>query len=133
MSERKLATAALNAVLRGDHPAADRALDQLAAQHGMAGVTNALVTWCDTALKQIPSGAGPVTLQWVEHGTARVHGDANRVRPAERWAGRLLAARAAGDRHTFIALVESVPPTRAAVGEHVGAMVQMAAHIIQGA
>jgi hypothetical protein len=133
VSVRADATAALNAMLRGDYPATDRALDRLHSQHGMPGITTALVIWCDAALRQIPAGDGPVTLAWVEHGTGRVHRDAGEVRPAERWAGRLLAARAAGDLDGFRALVEAVPAERVTVGEHVGAMVQMAARIIQGA
>lgn len=131
MSERTLAMAALNAMQRGDHPAVDRALDQLAARHGPQGITNALVIWCDAALARIPAGAGPVTLEWVDQHTGRVTRNPSSIPPAERWAGRMLAARAAGDLDMFRALAEAVPPER--VGEHVGALVQMAARIIQGA
>lgn len=132
-SVRSHAIAALNAVLRDNPAAADQALDRLHARHGMPGITGALVIWCDTALARIPRGDGPVRLQWVEHATGRVHGDADAVRPAERWAGRLLAARAAGDLDGFRALVEAVPADPAVVGDHVGAMVQMTARIVQGA
>lgn len=127
----RLATAALDAMRHGDHAATDRALDQLHARHGMAGITKALVIWCDTALKQVPRGDGPVELVWKDTATGTVHNGATGVLPAEQWAGQLLAARAADDLPTFTALANAVPPDR--VGEHVGAMVQMAARIIEGA
>lgn len=131
MSVRTYAMAALNAMLRDDRAAVDQALDKLAAQHGPKGITNALVVWCDAALKQLPPGDGPVTLEWIDHATGRVTRNPSSVRPAEQWAGRMLAARAARDLDMFTALAQAVPPH--AVGEHVGAMVQMAARIIQGA
>lgn len=131
MSERSLALAALDAMRRDDRPAVDSALDKLAARHGLKGITNALVVWCDEALASVPPGV-EITLEWVEHGTGRVTRNPGSVRlPAERWAGRLLAARGAGDLDMFRALAQAVPPER--VGEHVGAMVQMAARITQGA
>jgi hypothetical protein len=124
------AMAALNAMRRGDHTATDHALNQLATRHGPKGITNALVIWCDAALNHLPSSDGPVTLTWKDHATGHTTRNPARIRPAEQWAGRILAARAAGDLDMFTALANAVPAR--AVPEHVGAMVQMAARIIQG-
>lgn len=132
-SVHRHATRAFDAYLSGDRAGADEALDQLNTRHGPAGITGALLVWCDTALSAIPRGEGPVRLEWVDSTTGNVHGNPDQVPPAEQWAGRLLAARAAGDRDMFIALVNSAPPDEQSVRDHVGAMLQMAARIVAGA
>lgn len=123
----RAAMAALDAMVTVDHASTDQALDHLTARYGPAGLTEALVVWCDAALGVIP-GDGPVELRWKNYSTGRVHATAGSAPPAEQWAGRLLAARAAGDLGMFTALAQAVPAER--VPEHVSAMVQMAARII---
>ena len=128
---QRAATAALDAIRAGDHAATDRALHQLRADRGMAGITTALMHWCDAALDHMPDTGGPVRLSWKDTATGNVHTATESVPITERWAGQLLAARANGDRDMFLALVKAVPDE--AINAHVGAMVQVAACIIQEA
>ncbi|NEA21593.1 hypothetical protein [Actinomadura bangladeshensis] len=128
---RDAALAALDTMRAGHHAATDRALNQLRAQHGMAGITTALMHWCDAALDRMPIQDGPVRLSWVDTETGRIQDTDAGVPITERWACRLLTARANDDRDMFLDLIKAVPDE--AIGAHVGAMVQMAACIIQEA
>ncbi|WP_141576156.1 hypothetical protein [Actinomadura sp. WMMA1423] len=125
------ASAALDAMRAGDRSATNRALNQLQNDHGMAGITTALMHWCDAALEVMPVRDGPVGLSWLDTETGRVQTTDAGVPITEQWACRLIAARANGDRDAFTALVKAVPDE--AIPAHVGAMVQMAACIIQEA
>ncbi|TDD37849.1 hypothetical protein E1287_07270 [Actinomadura sp. KC06] len=126
------AMAALDTMRAGDRAATDRALNQLLDEHGPAAIPIALMHWCDAALAPImPPGGGPVRLSWMDTVTGRVQAGDIGVPVTEQWACRLLAARANGDRDMFLDLVKAVPDE--AINAHIGAMVQMAACIIQEA
>ncbi|MFE9099873.1 nucleotidyltransferase domain-containing protein [Actinomadura geliboluensis] len=128
---RDAALAALAAMRAGDHAATDRVLNQLCGTHGTAGITTALMHWCDAALAHMPAQDGPVGLSWVDTVTGRVEDTDAGVPITEQWACRLLTARANDDRAMFTDLIQAVPAE--AIPAHVGAMVQMAACIIQEA
>lgn len=128
---RDAATTALDAMRVGDHAATDLALHHLRADHGMAGITTALMHWCDAALDHMPDTGGPVRLSWKDTVNGNIHTATESVPITERWAGQLLAARANGDRDMFLALVKAVPDE--AINAHVGAMVQVAACLVQEA
>lgn len=80
-----------------------------------------------------PDGAEVVEPVWVEAGTGRV-GGADDVPPAPRWAGRFIAARAAGDRQQCEALIRvlaGLDPQQ--FGEHVLAVIESCAAAVRAA
>jgi hypothetical protein len=83
--------------------------------------------WCDAYGDHALDGrdvdpAVPVQLGFVEPDGGRVvDADAPVVRPEYAWAGRLVAARVAGDRDMFQAIGRSVPATQD--GRYLGALV----------
>ncbi|MCP9947230.1 hypothetical protein LUX33_01300 [Actinomadura madurae] len=70
-------------------------------------------------------------LSWVDTETGRIQNTDAGVPITEQWACRLLTARANDDHDMFLDLIRAVPDE--AIPAHVGAMVQMAASIIQEA
>lgn len=115
---RELATKALHAAMREDWDAVRQSFTDLSAD-GHA-ITFALMAWCDTTigaqaqmqgLEIPPDGPAPGIAQpgWLDVETGRVTLDADQIPPAARWAGRLVAARAAMDHDQFRALIGAMP------------------------
>jgi hypothetical protein len=134
---RELAAVALYAAVRGDCPEVNRAMQAIDAETGGTGTLTALVAWCDTLITAQRRAAGlpddPVPGEeaarpgWVDSGAAQVTLDAGDVPPAARWAGQLVAARAALDRDGFNALLTVLPADRKARGAYAGALLHACA------
>ena len=106
-----LATRAFAASMRGDDRVAIRLTERIATEHGPDAVIGAIIAWLDTLLIE---GFGHGNFQTGGVGFYLVNddGDPETVdgsQPSEAvWAGRLMAARAAGDQATFDALIAAV-------------------------
>jgi hypothetical protein len=122
----RLGTEALHAAMREDWDAMKAALE---AMSGSEALIVAIVAWCDTLLARHPDGphAGdrPVQVGWLEDGKGRVQ-HAEDVPPPARWAGQVIAARAALDEDAFYALL-GAPAEGADLGSCVIALVQSVA------
>jgi len=115
-----LAGRAYRAAFREDWPAANAVMAEIGRQSPNV-IALVLVAWCDTALAGQRQAAGMpeledgkpagelVQLVWADEEAGRWHADADAVPPAARWAGRLLAARAALDLEAFQALLRAMP------------------------
>lgn len=122
----------------GEPVAAGRALDAVFAAGPMAVMTLISVA-ADTHIAAVERAHGllpagkAVQPVWVDVDTGRVSG-ADDVDPVWRWAGRYVAARAAGDAAQCEALVNGLRelPPAAVVGQ-VGGLVQMCALAVRDA
>lgn len=132
---RELTTEALHAAMRADWPAASRAMQSLAAETGSEGVTWALLRFCDTILgaqqrvRGLPDGAwdrGIAGVTWLNTSDGTV-GHAGQVPDSVRWAGQLVAAKAARDEGMFRALLGTMPGDDAGRGRYVGALLESCA------
>ena len=124
-----LASQALYAEMDGKHKTAGRSVQAISDRHGGEGLTIAILAWCDT-LTHYKLGRfvadDPVAIAWQEQKTGRIE-TADEVPVEARWAGRVIAARAADDRPGFDALISALPHDAAAVGAHVAALLSMVA------
>lgn len=111
------AAAALRAVVRGDDwDAAAAALQQASDELGGTGMNDIILLLCDTniaaqdRMRGTPGAPPPATARavWVNPETGRVD-DADGVPPDARWAGQVLAARAAMDLPAYEALLSALP------------------------
>lgn len=128
-----LARTALWAAVRDDTDQAVAAVKSISSETGGEGLMDAILGWCDTAIAQAGVEVGaPIRIAWMEAETLRVNAGPEEVRPTARWAGRLLAARAADDQDMFMALMDSIPHDPKAVGDHVWELVQMVALNLRG-
>lgn len=122
----RLGTEALHAAMREDWDAMKAALEALS---GSDALVVAIMAWCDTLLALHPdgpwSGDRPVRVAWLEDGKGPVQ-HAEDVPPAARWAGQVVAARAALDEDAFCALL-GAPAEGADLGSCVVALVMSAA------
>lgn len=103
---------ALQLAVDDDWPSAAAAIIELHATCGDEGVARGMLAWIDTAIAKSgirkPTGMA-MQLAFREEGTGRIDTNADDVRPSAVWAGRLFAARIAGDEGTYLALVRAVP------------------------
>jgi len=114
----ELAKRALRAAMREDQDGVRRSFAAISADGRAAAF--ALTAWCDWTIQaqmkmqglEMPA-AGPMPglaqPGWLDLDTGRVVLDADEMPPVARWAGRLIAARAAADWDQFTALVRSLP------------------------
>jgi hypothetical protein len=128
----QLAHKALQAEIFGQHDQAASAVQAINDELGAPGVTLAIMAWCDTLVLYYRKATGtpddaPVQPAWLNSRTRRVAADADEVPPEVRWAGRLVAARAALDEPAWDALLAALPDDEAAIGQHVVALLSMAA------
>lgn len=131
---RELATAALHAAMREDWTGASKAMRSLSEETGSNGVMFAVLRYCDTiigrqlAMRGLPDDAwdGGVRMAWlnVDHGTL---GHAGQVPDSVRWAGQLVAARAAKDEAAFRALIGAMPDDDGERGKYVGELLRSCA------
>jgi len=128
----QLAKDALAAAIREDWPQVASKLQDIA-EFGPRGLERAMLGFCDTAIARSGVRPGqPMRIRFRRgDGDQRVT-DADGVpRPEVAWAGRMLAARAAGDEDAWRALLTSVPD--AEFGRHVGALLEMCALVTASA
>ncbi len=120
----KLATTALHAAQQDDWDAVKRNVTALSDLDD-GSLMSAILAWCDTCLASqgiSMDGTTPVQVKWREQGTEDEQG-ADDVRPAVRWAGQLINARAADDDAAFIAHMRAIPEG-AEFGHHVMTLLQ---------
>ena len=121
---RSLATTALHAAVKEDWPAAQKNVQALSdLDDGSLGA--AILAWCDTCLASqgiAIDDSRPVQVKWQQDGEGPLQ-SADEVRPAVRWCGQLINARAAGDEATFMALIGAVPEGLE-FGRYVGTLLQ---------
>lgn len=140
---RELATQALHAARREDWDAVKQSFADISAD-GKA-VTFALMAWCDTTIKagadlmgQPSPDAGEVAEPvaeivrpaWIHAETGRVTLDADEMTPEARWAGRLVAARAAMDEVQWQVLVGTLPGDGFVRGQYVLALLRGCAGLV---
>lgn len=130
---RELAAAALMAGLNEQWPAATAALQAINDELGANGTEYACRAWCDTlviryqAATGMTDGDGTVIQPvWKDAETGEEFG-ADKAEPAARWAGQVIAARAAMDFDGYSALVSSLPADPQVIGDHVGTLLTMVA------
>jgi hypothetical protein len=130
---RHLALEALVAAMGEDWPVASAAMRALGAETGTEGLATALLAWCDTliaaqrramGLPDEPQDGEAARPAWLNGATGRVALNADDAPPAARWAGQLVAARAALDREAFAVLLAAMPKDPKARGEYAGALLQ---------
>jgi hypothetical protein len=133
---RKLAAEALHAAIREDWPAASKAMTAISAETGGEGACLALVAWCDTliiaqrrvmGLPDEPQDGEVARPAWLDGDTGHASLNADDAPPAARWAGQLVAARAALDLEAFNALLAALPADGKARGDYAGALLQACA------
>jgi hypothetical protein len=103
-------SSALVAARCGDWERAVRTVEALAEQYDGEGVQILLLGLADTLLIRLGAPPRPdqtVALMWVDPDRGPIFNADDVSRPEIRWAGRFIAARAAGDNDTCAALVNS--------------------------
>jgi hypothetical protein len=133
-----LAQRAYHAGVREDWPAASAAMAE-AGRQGPNVIALVLTTFCDTTLSlqremrgmpPLENGVpedGPVRPVWLNADTGKVTADADGLPPAVRWAGQLVAARAALDFDGFQALLLAMPADGLKRGEYATALLMSCA------
>ncbi|MCW2768158.1 MAG: hypothetical protein JWO11_4117 [Nocardioides sp.] len=125
-----LASTAMYAAIAQDWPKANKATQAIGDEFGGDGVIAAALAWCDSMLAHTPgvdpTSGNPVRLTFKNLESGRVDNDANQVPPAIRWAGRIVAARAADDEPGFRGLIESLESDKQ-FSEYIGALLSMVA------
>ncbi|GGM76040.1 hypothetical protein GCM10012275_53430 [Longimycelium tulufanense] len=102
------------------------AVQRIADQFGANVIPDLLLAWIDTTLTHtgiVPQRDRTFRLAFVEAATGRVS-TAEDMGPAQRWAGRLLAARVADDETQFRVLLNSVS-SAAQWSAHVAAVLNL--------
>ena len=126
---RKIATVALHRAIAGDMPTAARYLRRL---NGSTGLLLAIQAFCDTYIGELhPDHAygAPLRLVWFDvDGAGDV--DADAVSPPLRWAGRVIAARAAMDLDGYTTLLNA-PSAGAELGDSIMALLNIVATSIR--
>jgi hypothetical protein len=122
----KIATIALHRALAGDLPGAASYVERL---NGTGGLITAIIGWCDTYICRIAGadayGKG-IRIAWWNVETGSIETDADKMPPPQRWAGRVIAARAADDEPGFYALLRA-PAEGSELGDCITALLDMVA------
>jgi len=126
----RLATDALNAAIRDDSRRAGLAIKAISDEAGGEGLAYAVTAWCDTLILHYRRVTGtpdnaPVRPGWHHADTGERTTDPGDVPAEARWAGRVIAARAALDHDAYRALLDSLPEDGAAVGDHVAMLLSV--------
>lgn len=131
----RLAATAFHAGLAGKWPVAERAAKRISDECGGEGLGDALLAWCDTVCAHFRGGEDdgrPVRVQFWNGENGELDGpDSERVPPATRWAGRLIAARAAMDLGGYQAALDVLPEDQAEMSRHVWAVLQVTVWQVQ--
>lgn len=123
----RYATQALHAAMQDDPARAQAAILAINDELGGQGLTLAIVAWCDTLVGQYRKVTGtpddtPVRLAWQEADTGDISATGNDVPAETRWAGQVIAARAALDKAGFNALLAGLPRDGWAIGGYISAL-----------
>lgn len=127
----KIATIALHLAMQDKMREAAGYVERL---NGTDGLIDAILGWIDTYIAYChPTHRQGelVRIAWVDVDAAVVHANADDVHFGARWAGRLIAARAADDQDQFLALLRSLPPG-AALGDGITALLRAIALGLNG-
>jgi hypothetical protein len=113
----------LSKYLLGQELSAAVAMEMIYQTYGREGVYRVAVTWCDYILERTPEyqPGEPVHLVWEEVATGTIR-HAEEAPPMVRWAGQVLAARAADDQANAWAIFSAVPEEHLA--EHMATLLQ---------
>lgn len=125
----KIAGIALNLATKGDNEEAARYVARL---NGTDGLIDAILAWIDTYIGAVYPNHKPgqrIAIRWLFTPTDEVQ-TADDVQPSMRWAGRLIAARAADDEAAFMDLLRSVPEG-AALGDCIMALLHAVAESLK--
>ena len=123
----RLAGDALRCALVDDWTLATRTVQRISDECGSAGVARAILGWSDTLIARTPGLHGnAVRLAFMNADSGEV-GGADDVPEEVRWAGRVLAARAADDEDAWNALMDALPDDPAATGRHVARLLHLVA------
>lgn len=127
----QLAADALNAAIDDDISRASKAVKAISDEAGGEGLGWAVTAWCDTLIlhyRRATGTPGDAIVQpgWQHADTGEKTTDPGDVPAEARWAGRVIAARAALDHTAYDALFQSLPEDGAAVGDHVTMLLSMA-------
>lgn len=107
---KKIATIALHFAMQDKMREAAGYVERL---NGTGGLIDAILGWIDTYIAYCHpthKQGELIRIAWVDVESATVHGNADDVPAAARWAGRLISARAADDQDQFMALLRALPP-----------------------
>ena len=123
----ELSTLALHSAQLNDWERSGAAVATLNDELGGEGIMFAIVAWCDTLIMRQQQVLGHkkgdlARPAWLNADTGDLALNADDVPPPVRWAGRLVAARAAMDHDVWQALVDSTPDTPGATTEHVSVL-----------
>jgi hypothetical protein len=131
----RLAHAALFAAMDNKWKRVEALLSRLNTECPGPGIGDALVAWCDAMAEHAEGGEpefGRIRVATINTDTGALNAeDGNR--PAIRWATRLVAARAAGDRGAFVAAMDELNaiPDGFERGRYVGQLVESVALTIR--
>lgn len=132
----RLAAAALAAAQADKTNTAAGYIKRISDECGGEGLEVALRTWCDATVDHATDGdraAGRPNISFVNAKTGELDNAASdRVPPSIRWAGRLIAARAALDLDAYRALLDELPEDGAEIGTYFLAVVNVVATTING-
>jgi hypothetical protein len=128
----QLATEALQAAMEEDSERASAAVKAISSELGGPGLYLAIVAWCDAVILRYREVTGtpddgPVRMAWQNTDTGDISATGNDVPEETRWAGRLIAARAALDEPAWDALMSSLPEDGWAIGGYVSALLSTVA------
>jgi hypothetical protein len=128
---KKIATVALHLAQQDNMREAAGYVERL---NGTDGLIDAILGWIDTYIAYCHpthKEGEAIRIAWVDVDAATVHMDADDVHFGARWAGRLIAARAADDQGQFLALLRSLP-AGAALGDGIVALLRAVALGLNG-
>lgn len=131
----RLAQAVLHAAVDRDWRKAERYMARLNAECAADGLGLALVAWCDALAEHANDGMpefGKVHILDVDQDSGAALTDDTRT-PQIRWCNRLVAARAAGDKQAFGALLAELNTIDAGMerGRYASALIQAVAGTIR--
>jgi hypothetical protein len=129
----RLASAALTCAVSNDWDRATKAVQRIGDECGEVGVGRAILGWSDTLIHRMGHKPGkPVNLVFQQVETGRIDtADGEHVPERVRWAGKVIAARAADDEAAWDALMKALPEDGAVVGQHVAAVLEMVALMLR--
>jgi len=127
-----LAHVALQAAVNQDRAGATAALKGISDGFGGAGLALAILAWCDAVILRYQQITGtpdgqPVRIAWQEADTGDISVTGRDVPAEVRWAGQLVAARAALDQPAYDALIAVLPGDGLAIGGYISALLDGAA------
>lgn len=132
----RLASVAFHAAVASDWPKATRAVQRLSDECGGPGLYLALVAWCDAYSEHACDGEshGRIgRMNWINAETGGLDGaDSPRLPEPIRWAGNLVASRAALDEPRFNELINELPSDGLKRGEYFAAVLNTIVTTING-